>query len=145
MSDISKWSAIYDVIIKAGGMRVRVGVMDGVGEGTSELAEIATIHEWGAPRANIPQRSFVGATAHERHAELAAVMARVVRALIARKLDERRGLEIVGAWTANAIKARIVSGPFVPLKPRTIARKGSDKPLIDTGQLKNSVSFIVVE
>jgi hypothetical protein len=144
---------MYDVIVKAGGARLKVGVFDGVGGGTGEIATIATIHEFGAPRANIPPRSYIRATIRERKAELAALMARVVRLMIQGKLDERRALELVGAWLAGAIKGRIVSGPFTPLKPATIARRrknpadpdGPIKPLIDTGQLKNAVTFIIVD
>lgn len=143
--DTSKWQAVYSLIAKAGGSRVHVGVFDGVAGGTSEIAHIATIHEYGAPRAHIPERSYVRATVRERQPELAALMARVVRAMIARQLTEERALQLIGAWLAGAIKGRIVSGPFEPLKPQTIARKGSDKPLIDTGQLKNSVTFVIVD
>lgn len=140
-----KWQAVYSLIIKAGSKRVRVGVFDGVNGATGETAEIATIHEYGAPRANIPERSYIRSTLAERKAELSTIMARVVKAMIARTLDEHRGLELVGAWLANAVKTRIVSGPFTPLKPATIARKGSDKPLIDTAQLKGSVGFVIVD
>lgn len=136
---------MYSLIVKAGGARLKVGVFDGVGGGTGEIVNIATIHEYGAPRANIPERSYIRSTIRERKAELAALMARVVRLMIQGKLDEHRALELIGAWFAGAIKGRIVSGPFTPLKPATIARKGSDKPLIDTGQLKNSVTFVVVD
>lgn len=136
---IGRWSAMYDLVIKAGGARVQVGVFDG------EIAKVATIHEYGAPRANIPERSYIRSTVRERRGELQALMARLVRLMIAGKIDERRALELVGAWLVNAIKGRIVSGPFAPLKPATIARKGSDKPLIDTGQLKNSVTFVIVD
>lgn len=136
---------MYSVIVKAGGRHVRVGVFDGVGGGTGEIATIATIHEFGAPGASIPERSYIRATIRERKPELAVLMARVVRLMIQGKLDETRALELVGAWLAGAIKGRIVSGPFTPLKPRTIARKGSDKPLIDTGQLKNAVTFVIVD
>lgn len=144
-SSTSKWDALYSTIIKAGGAKVKVGVFNGVGGGTGELATIAAHHEYGAPRANIPQRSYIMSTVRERKAELNAIMARAVKLMIQRKITERQALELVGAWLANAIKGRIVSGPFAPLKPATIARKGSDKPLIDTGQLKNAVTFIIVD
>ena len=43
----------------------------------------------------------------------------------------------------NVVK-EIERGNFVPNAPATIAKKGSDKPLIDTGQMKNSVIYAIV-
>jgi hypothetical protein len=132
--------AWYELLAAAKGGRVRVGVFDG------EQAEIALIHEYGAPRANIPERSFIRSTIAERKAELQSVMARVVRAMIAKQIGREQALGLIGAWMQGAIKAQITSnGTFAPLKPATIARKGSDKPLIDTGQLLNSITFIIVD
>ena len=36
---------------------------------------------------------------------------------------------------------QMVEGEFVPNAPSTIRKKGSDKPLIDTGQLRQGVSY----
>ena len=52
----------------------------------------------------------------------------------------------------DAIKAKITDGPFEPLKPSTIAARKSKrksrsnadiKPLIDTGALRNSISYVI--
>lgn len=135
--DAKAW---FELLAVAKGGRVRVGVFDG------EIAKVMTIHEYGAPRAGIPERSSIRSTVAERKAELQSVMARVVRALIAKQVDRTRALSLIGAWLQGAIKAQItVNGTFVPLKPATIARKGSDKPLIDTGQLVNSITFVIVD
>ena len=39
------------------------------------------------------------------------------------------------------IQDKIRSGDFKPLKPETIRRKGSSKPLIDKGQMVNSINI----
>jgi hypothetical protein len=132
--------AWFELLAVAKGGRVRVGVFDG------EIAKIAMIHEYGAPRANIPERSFIRSTVAERKTEMQSVMARVVRALIAKQIDRTRALSLIGAWLQGAIKAQItVNGTFLPLAVATIRRKGSDKPLIDTGQLVNSITFVIVD
>ena len=51
-----------------------------------------------------------------------------------------QGLPVV---TKADIKRKIVKGPFTPLKQATIRRKGSDKPLIDKGILRNSIRYVV--
>jgi|GEM_PF-461673 len=42
------------------------------------------------------------------------------------------------------IKNQIVKGSFVPNSPATIIRKGSTRPLVDTGNLLQSVHFSVI-
>ena len=39
------------------------------------------------------------------------------------------------------VQHQMVEGEFVPNAPSTIRKKGSDKPLIDTGQLRQGVSY----
>jgi len=54
-------------------------------------------------------------------------------------------LRIVGAFLEGQIKQTITRGraEWPPLSPETIKRKGSSKPLIDTGKLRNSVTHKV--
>ena len=49
----------------------------------------------------------------------------------------------VGALIAGQLQKSINETNNPPLSPRTIARKGFDKPLIDTGHMWNSVNFEV--
>jgi hypothetical protein len=46
---------------------------------------------------------------------------------------------------AADVQAYMVNGKFAPLKAKTIKRKGSSKPLIDTGQLRQSITYRVVD
>ena len=54
----------------------------------------------------------------------------------------------IGLQGADAVRAKITSGPFVPLAPKTLAkrrakgRKG-DKPLIDTGALQRAYTYAI--
>jgi hypothetical protein len=50
------------------------------------------------------------------------------------------GAKIMGLAAENAVKRKILTGKFAPLKPATIKRKGHSKPLIDTGQLYDSIT-----
>ncbi|RLI74767.1 hypothetical protein DRO97_05075 [Archaeoglobales archaeon] len=51
-------------------------------------------------------------------------------------------LKKAGAFLEGAIKETITKGrpEWSPLKPETIKRKGSSKPLIDTGKLRASIT-----
>lgn len=50
-------------------------------------------------------------------------------------------METEAVVTVGEVKKRIITGPFVPNAPTTIAKKGSDKPLIDTGQLLDAIDY----
>ncbi len=134
-----------------GGARVKVGVQGReaaqIRPGGISMVELATIHEFGAPVANIPQRSFVRATGDAHQNKYIRLQEGIVRRLGKRpqRVDVKRELfvlgEIVRADMIGLIRARIPP----PLKPATIARKfGENVPLIDTGQLIASIRSVVV-
>jgi len=51
--------------------------------------------------------------------------------------------EAAGMAGAQAIKNAILEGVYEPNAPITIARKGSDKPLVDTSHMINSTTYVV--
>lgn len=144
------WKALRKHVIEmaAKKARVKVGVLGGEhGDGIS-MIEIAAIHEFGSPAANIPERSFIRSTFKRREADLEKVTARAASALFAGKIGLGQALGILGAWGVAAIQGTIrqhlTEGPEPQeLKPATIARKQSSTPLLDTGQLIGAISFQV--
>lgn len=141
------WRELRKKVSDVGRRRVRVGVFASSGseKGTS-IADIAAIHEFGAPKANIPARSFLrSAFTNDGGAALRAMTERVARSVLSDRIDLRKALEVLGAWGANAVKARIRSNIAPPLAIATIKRKGSSKALIDTGRLINAITWVVGE
>lgn len=117
-----------------------------VNRGGGELtnAELMAIHEFGAPRAGIPSRSVLRATADRMRQTWLGMLERVVRGAVAGKIDLITALDLVGLKaTADMVKT-IRNGIPPPLKPATIAAKGSTKPLIDTSRLLQSIGHQVV-
>ena len=59
--------------------------------------------------------------------------------------EKERILRLAGAFLEGKVKEIIQRGrpDWPPLKPSTIRCKGSDKPLIDTGKLLNSITHKV--
>lgn len=134
----------------ARGARVRVGILDDAPKQTDDgepaelsLLEIAAVHEFGAPSAGIPQRSFVRATVDAKAGEIAKVQRAVAAGVLAGRITPEQGLNQIGAKVASFMVGAINAGLAPPLKEETIARKGSSKPLVDTGQLKSSISWLV--
>lgn len=131
--------------------RVKVGIIDDQPKRSGEskrgealtLLQVAAVHEFGAPDAGIPQRSFIRATIDVRAAEIAADQEKIAAGVLAGKITPAQGMEMLGARVQGMIQTRIAEGIGPPLKPATIKRKKSSKPLIDTGQLRSSVSYRV--
>lgn len=105
-------------------------------------AEIGMIHEFGVPSRGIPQRSFLRATLDSQKHELFN--------LLAHQLPKKSGsinvvgiLKVVGAWLVGQVQKRMSQGIPPALQPATVAAKGSSKPLINTGQLRSSISYEV--
>jgi len=111
----------------------------------SELtnAEIAVIHEFGAPMARIPERSFLRSTFDEKNREWARITSEIVKKVDIRLMSTSEGLSLLGLTAVNDVKSKLRKGPFVPLSPITIKRRtgNSIKPLIDTAQMINSITF----
>lgn len=147
-----EWDAMRARIAAANGHRVRVGVLASKGgsaphddDSEISLIELAAIHEFGSPAANIPERSYIRATMNGNEVIKSAIV-RLSRALIAGRVDYVKALTILGEIVVAEIRKRITLGEGVPppLKEATIARKGSSRPLVDTGRLVNAITYEVV-
>jgi len=126
---------------------VRVGVLSDAPKkeregatGKLSLVEVAAIHEFGAPEAGIPQRSFIRATIDERRSDIARLQRVVAQRVAMGEITEEQGLAQIGAKVAGWIKARIASNIPPPLAEKTVARKGSSVALVDTGQLRSGIT-----
>ncbi len=129
---------------------VVVGVLaDGKGAAPAKGAEgmtvldLATIHEFGAPASHIPQRSFVRAYVDENREQIRAWQRGLLTTIFAGRITAQQALNQLGAKVAAGIQTRIAAGIAPPNAQSTIDRKGSSTPLIDTGQLRSSVTWAV--
>ena len=108
------------------------------GEGLT-VGDIATIHEFGAPAANIPQRSFIRAWYDERQAFITSTLRTQAAQVAAGKRTLEQAAERIALAFEGDVKQRILRNIPPPLTPATIARKGSSLALVDTGQLRNAI------
>ena len=110
-------------------------------------AELAFIHEHGSPINNIPPRPFFKPALTLNKVAIAKQLSLAAKAVLAG--DEKKanaGLRRTGMLAANAVKRFIGDYPGNNLQANaesTIRRKGSDHPLIDTGELRRSISYVV--
>lgn len=113
-------------------------------EGGISMAGLLAVHEFGVPKKNIPERSTLRSAIMENRQELVNLTAEGVR--FYNQQNKKLDLQFynkIGLFASNLVKDKFVKGPFIPLKTATIKRKGSSKPLIDTGELRQSITWVV--
>jgi hypothetical protein len=121
--------------------RLAVGVLERRGstpnrDSDLSVLAVAIVHEFGG--GNLPERSFIRAWADERHDANLDRIRRVARAVYA-GANEDALLREIGKEMVDEIRARMAAGIDPPLKPATIAEKGSATPLVG-GQLARAIS-----
>lgn len=149
--------ALAESLRALGKARVRVGVLADAPKKTgtrtgkrgrqiqqaATLAEVAAAHEFGT--ATIPQRSFIRATVDLKAGEIGALQEKLAAQVAEGKITPEVAMERLGAAAQGMVQTRIAEGIGPALAPATVARKGSDKPLVDTGQLRSSVTYQVLQ
>lgn len=116
------------------GTVVSAGVMD------SKNATKAAINEYGTSK--IPQRPFMR-TAVSRHGKSwGSKSAKAVQSVM-KGMPISQATELVGMQMKSDISSTLTNGPWTPNSVVTIAKKGSSRPLIDTGELRASITYKV--
>ena len=91
----------------------------------------------------IPERSFIRNTVDLKAAEIQKTMEKQVALISVGKVTTEGVLRRLGLFVKGLIQERMAQGIAPGLKRATIERKGSSKPLIDTGQLRSSIAYEV--
>jgi hypothetical protein len=156
--------------------RVMVGVpstMASVGHSNPSNAELAYIHEHGAPEANIPARPFLGPGIKRVKGKLELYLRAAGKAALSGKPDEvLKRLHAAGLTASASARNVITEGIPPPLAARTVAGRiarrksatwkrqkraavaanvaagnapgaGLFTPLIDTGALRASITYVI--
>jgi len=109
-------------------------------------AEIMYIQTNGSPLRGIPARPVIEPAIEDDKQAISAELSEAAKSMLDGKRDETiRHLKRAGMEGANAARAWFVSAKnnWAPNAPSTIRRKGSDKPLIDTSEMRKSITFVV--
>lgn len=102
------------------------------------LAENAAVQELGDLKGHIPPRPFMKQGAERFEADDRSVGAIISSVAEGRRVP-REASNALGVLLQGHVRMAIRDGNFAPLDPQTIKRKGSSKPLIDTGKLRQGV------
>ena len=107
------------------------------------MATLLAIHVLGAPSRGIPQRDPLRPPLIANAQRYTDLMAQGIKNALANGTDPNVVYEKIGIVASNDVKDYFVSGSFKPLDQKTIDRKGSSKPLLDTGELRSSITYQV--
>lgn len=110
-------------------------------EGGATVLDVGTWQEFGTRR--IPARSFLRAWFDANMTTIRTWLTNGMRAVILGKMTPDKLLDQVGLKAVGGIQARIASNIPPPNAPSTVKKKGSSTTLIDTGQLRSSITHRV--
>lgn len=109
------------------------------------LVEIGAINEFGSPKESIPERSFLRSTVKEHKDKYRLKFKIISEKIIKKPQDFKILMGKLGQIAEDDVKAKIRDLREPPNSPKTIKLKGSDNPLIDTGQLRQAIRFILTK
>jgi hypothetical protein len=93
---------------------------------------------WGGP---VPARPFVSTAFDENRGNLNDMKARLWDGVLIGRVGADQAARLLGEHHQNQVKAKITSIDTPPNSDLTVALKGSINPLIDTGQMHETVRF----
>jgi len=112
-------------------------------DGGETVITVGATHEYGA--GGLPKRSFLRAPFLTKQKELNKSIAKQFESLSnGKSVDTALGL--IGVVATNISKGAFVSlgyGTWKPITQFTAAKKGSNQTLIDTGTLRNSITWVI--
>jgi len=161
--DLEKISSIHAAL--SSGMRTQVGILgqkaqgrkvtvysvDGSKAGSQKSfmtnAEIGLVHEKGSLARNIPKRSFLKWPLFYKGKDLLKIKSELWSAFSKHEISLKKAYRNLGLMAEQIVQGAFESrgfGSWEPNSDKTVAMKHSDQPLIDTGQLRRSVTSRVV-
>lgn len=163
--DIDNSNVIADQIKKLTGLYVYVGVPEKDASRDNEVinnAELAYIHtngvkdkkaaknmytiEKGSPLWRIPPRPIIEPVIKKNEKDIDEMMQNVANNVLTNtQTNINTEMAKVGTFVRDKIKDNFTdpNNGWAPNSEATIKRKGSDKPLIDTGALRNSIDYVI--
>ena len=132
----------YQQLEELAKMEVRIGYQ--AGEATDDrgvdMCDIAAWNELGT--SGMPSRPFLRQTMDEHGDEITA-FCKAQAAAIADGGSAETCLKRIGIFLKGLVQNQITEGSFEPNAPSTIKKKKSDKPLIDTGLMRELVNYFI--
>lgn len=120
--------------------QVRIGFQHGKAteEDGTDICDIAAWNELGT--VHIPSRPFLRQSVDDNVSKINDFLQSRIKRLVNGGSAEQF-LKEIGIFQKDLIQDKITNGSFAPNAPSTVKKKGSSKPLIDTGRMRQSVNY----
>ena len=144
ISDKNKMPAALSGFGSVNDKTIEVGVFSGesFSEDGVDMSVIVAVHEFGSPTNNIPERSYLR-TGYDKNID---VIVNKFESFIPALADGEQAetlLDALGLELKGYVQRELVQLSAPPLKEETIKRKGSSNPLVDEGNLVESIDYKV--
>ena len=106
-----------------------------------EKSNFSTTHHVDAYTVNIPARPFLRSAFDENVEEIDKFAKGKVMEVARRETSPEAALSKIGQEMQKIVQKKIRTGPFAPNAPSTKRKKKSSKPLIDKGNLRQSIRY----
>lgn len=147
---LSTFAELAAEIYAMASIRIKVGVLksgdadEEVGDGGFTMVQLAAVHELGL--GGLPKRSFIRQALVEEVKQLQDFQVNLVRQIYGGKLKARQAADLLGEFVVALIRRWVREHPLDPGWANalsTIKKKGSDRPLVDTGRLLAAITYEV--
>jgi hypothetical protein len=138
------WNRIKEQLGSLKNIEIQIGLF---GEGDSPENNVAfrgAVHEYGVPfeqGSRIPRRKFMSKAWDENLQDIEEFKKNEYDKVLKGQQNIKTMLDKIGVKHEGQIKRMIKEGNFEKLSEKTIAKKGSSKPLIDTAVMVNSIKY----
>lgn len=125
-------------------MQVRIGFQHGrdTEDNGIDICDIAAWNELGTE--NMPSRPFLRKSVDENKDKITKFI-KTLEGRLARGESAEQILKEIGIFMKDLVQEKITEGDFEPNAESTVKKKGSSKPLIDTGLMRQSVNYVIQE
>lgn len=133
---------IFKTLGSLGQKTLKVGIQDDgeLSKNQERISQIAYKNEYGI---GVPARPAHRKAYDENQSKLDSLLKRLTLGVLENKIDEEKLLKILGETHQGFVREMITNLRQPPNSPLTIKLKKSDNPLIDTGQTRQSVRWII--
>lgn len=164
--DVNNVDRVIKILDKLKSNNIKVGILS---KEDGKILTIANVHEYGVSinvtekmrsylhhigihlkketkAINIPERSFIRAGFDENKDDMGNKVSMLISNLINDDIDVDTFYEAVGHYCVGKIQEYLTDLSNPPLSPITLENRehGGSNPLIDTGKLRDSITFEIV-
>lgn len=129
-------------------LQVRIGFQRGkkMYDNETDMCDVALFNELGTSKGTpkeVPSRPFLRQSVDDNSDKINALCKSIMKNVSNGSCTAEEAYKKAGVYIKGLVQEQIKNGEFEANKPSTIKKKGSDKPLIDTGQMRQSVNFVI--